>query len=418
MNRNTLISATLLAVFASSTVLPATTLAATAKKASTTPLEISGWIPYWRTEAGTKDAKAHLSQLTEVNPFGYTVKLDGSLHDAMRIGGSDWKSLIKEAKKKRVRVVPTIMWSDTNSIHSILSDPKKRATHVAGIVKMVKDNNFDGVDIDYEGKLAETRPYYTLFLKELSEELSKKKANKWLMCTIEARMPLESRYVGTPPPGIEYANDLPEINKYCDRVRIMTYDQQTADVRLNKEARAAGEFYAPVADKKWVEWVIEYMAKDIDKKKMVIGIATYGYIYQLMPHTDGSGYTYTKLEAFNPGYAVELAKQYGITPTRNRAGELSFTYVPKEQTALLPTQSALAALAPRGTTSANLAAAGAIALAKSKARQAPVQMLWWSDASAIGDKVDLARKLGVKGVAVFKIDGGSDPKMWDVLKKK
>ncbi|MBU2158874.1 hypothetical protein KJ848_01690 [Patescibacteria group bacterium] len=417
MNKKTFITAALLLTFVSGAVLPASALAAK-KKATSTPLEISGWIPYWRTEAGTKDAKAHLSQLTEVNPFGYTVKLDGSLNDAMKVSGSDWQSLFKEAKKKKVRVVPTIMWSDTNSIHAVLSDPKKRAAHVAGIVKMVKDNGFDGVDIDYEGKLAETRPYYSLFLKELASEFSKKNANKWLMCTIEARMPLESRYVGTVPPGIEYANDLPELNKHCDRVRIMTYDQQTADVRLNKEARDAKEFYAPVADTKWVEWVIEYMAKDIDKKKMVIGIATYGYIYQLMPYVDGSGYTYDKLEAFNPSYAVELAKQYGITPTRNRAGELSFTYVPKEQTSLLPSHSVLSALAPKGTTSGNLAAAGALALAKSKNKQAPVQMLWWSDASAIGDKVALARKLGVKGVAVFKIDGGSDPKMWDVLKKK
>ena len=135
-----------------------------------------------------------------------------------------------------------------------------------------------------------------------------------------------------------------------------------------------------------------------------------------MPYTDGSGYNYIKTEAFNPKYAEDLAKQYGITPVRNSAGELSFTYVPKEQTSLLPNQSALAALAPKGTASGNLAAAGALALAKSKNKQAPVNLLWWSDAKAIGDKVALAKKLGVKGVAVFKIDGGSDPKLWDVLK--
>ncbi|MDB5224419.1 MAG: Copper amine oxidase domain protein, partial [Candidatus Adlerbacteria bacterium] len=36
---------------------------------------------------------------------------------------------------------------------------------------------------------------------------------------------------------------------------------------------------------------------------------------------------------------------------------------------------------------------------------------------AIKAKVDLAKKLGVRGVAIFKIDGGEDPAMWSVLPK-
>jgi spore germination protein YaaH len=196
----------------------------------------------------------------------------------------------------------------------------------------------------------------------------------------------------------------------------MTYDQQTADVQLNASARAAKEIYAPVADVKWVEKVVDYMATDIDKKKMVLGVATYGYIYQIMPNTDGSGYGYTKLEAFNPAYATDLAKELGITPERNRAGEMSFSYVPKDQPSSLPTQAALSKLAPKSTASASLAAAGALALAKSKRQQAPFEYITWSDAGAIKQKVDLAKRLKVAGIAVFKIDGGSDPKMWDVLK--
>lgn len=46
----------------------------------------------------------------------------------------------------------------------------------------------------------------------------------------------------------------------------------------------------------------------------------------------------------------------------------------------------------------------------------PFNYLSWSDAQAIADKVALARKLGVRGVAVFKFDGGQDPNMWGVLK--
>ena len=149
---------------------------------------------------------------------------------------------------------------------------------------------------------------------------------------------------------------------------------------------------------------------------MVIGIPTYGYIYQVMPNTNGNGFGYIKIEAFNPAYATKLAKDLKITPERNRAGELSFSYVPKDQPDGLPTQKELARYAPKGTSSAQLATAGALALVKKTGQQAPVTYLTWSDAGAIEQKVDLAKKLGVAGVAVFKIDGGSDPKMWRALK--
>lgn len=395
------------------TTIAFTSLAPAAYAAKkTSSLEVSGWIPYWRTEAGTKEARANLAKMTEVNPFAYSVRTDGSLADTAKLGGADWQRLIKDAKKQGVKVIPTIMWSDTENIHAVLANPTTRAAHVAGIKKVVEDNGFDGIDIDYEGKKAETRTHFSAFLAELNTALGKKQ----LDCTIEARMPLSARFSGTPPANIEYANDLPSINRSCDRVRIMTYDQQTADLELNRAARAAKEIYAPVADVKWVEKVVEYMGQDIDKKKMVIGIPTYGYIYQIMPNTDGSGYGYTKLEAFNPGYATQLAKELGITPERNRAGELSFSYVPKDQPSTLPSQSALERAAPRGTSSANLAAAGALALAKNKKQQAPFEYITWSDAGAIKQKVDLAKRLKVAGVAIFKIDGGADQKMWAAFK--
>ncbi len=395
---------------------PQTTHAATKPAAkpvvAASKLEFSGWLPYWRVASSTSDVLPHLSQLTEVNPFGYTVKNDGSLNDAAKISRDEWQKLFVEAKKHNVRVIPTVMWSNTEAIHTVLSDKKLRAKHVKEIVKMVKDNGFDGVDIDYEGKRAEDRDNYSAFLKELSAEFAKNKANKWVMCTIEARTPPEDLYK-TIPADLEYANDYKAINKYCDRVRLMTYDQQRADLKLNK---AASGIYAPVADTAWVRKVVTLAAKDIDKKKLVIGVATYGYIYQAIPHEDGSGYQYDLIEAFNPKYAADIAKEYGITPARNRAGEMSLTFVPKEMPKPILNNAEVSAKAPKGTSSSLRAAFGATALAKESGKQTPFYILWWSDAKAVEDKVKLARELGIRGVAVFKFDGGEDQGIWKVLK--
>ncbi len=380
-------------------VAPATVHAATTVKKPS--IEISGWIPYWRTATGTADVLPHLSGLTEVNPFGYTVKQDGSLFDAAKIEAGAWDDFLKQARAKKVRVIPSVMWSDTDAIDAVLSDPTLRSKHVDAIVAMVTKNNFDGVDIDYEGKRASNRDDFSAFLKE------------WVTCTIEARTPPDSLYK-TIPTDLEYANDYKAINKYCDRVKLMTYDQESADLKLNK---AATGLYTPVADPAWVTKVVNLAAKDIAKNKIVIGVPTYGYIYQVMPFDDGTGYSYTLLEAFNPKYATDLAKQLGITPMRNSAGELSFSYVPAALSKTgLPSQAQLSARAPKGTPSSLLAAVGATQIARAESKQSPFYLLWWSDSKAVADKVALAKKLGVRGVAVFKFDGGEDQGIWSVLK--
>lgn len=360
-------------------------------------LEISGWIPYWRTATGTIEALAHIDTFTEINPFGYTVKSNGTLADTAKMDSGAWDLLISEAKKKKIRVIPTVMWSDTEAIHRILSNQKTRIALEDEIAALVKAKGFDGIDIDFEGKRAATKPYYSTFLKGLYQRMGK----KWVMCTIEARTPLDSRY-DTIPKDIEYANDFVEINKYCDRVRIMTYDQGTIDVKLNR-ARLAP--YIPVADPAWVEKVITLTAKNIPKKKLVIGIATYGYEYKVTP-LSLYGYRYDMQWAFNPRYATELAASLGITPTRQGSNEIGFMYRPTT-TPIVVSEIISDRTLPTTTTAINQPSINI---------QGPTNILVWSDAKSIKDKVDLAKKLGVRGVAIFKIDGGGDPGMWDVLK--
>ena len=141
--------------------------------------------------------------------------------------------------------------------------------------------------------------------------------------------------------------------------------------------------------------MVNLVAKDIPKRKLILGIPTYGYEYQVTPLSI-EGYRYKMQWALNPEYAFALAGQLGLIPQRNSAGELSFTYI--ATTSPLYTSTAVVAgpaLAAQNTGVFNI--------------------VWWSDALSVIDKVTLAKKLGLRGVAVFKFDGGEDQRIWNVL---
>lgn len=375
-----------------------------AVRADSSSLEVSGWIPYWAASAGTKDARKHLEELSVIFPFNYSIKNDGTLSDLGKIKKSTWKKLFRSAKRKDVLVLPTVMSSNTWLIHGILSDKEKRGDHIDEIVSMVKKGKYDGVDIDYEGKSAETHDAFALFLKELKKELGKKKV---LSCTIEARTPADSLY-RTLPADMRFANDFDAIAKYCDRVNLMTYDQQRADIKLNDAHK--GEPYIPVSDPAWVRKVIELTIKTIPKEKISLGIPTYGHEYEVVVYSDAYQ-EYGKTGAFNPSYGIKTAKKYHLTPERSDAGELHFSF-PAVENAI---QFTSGVSIPKGTSNALRAAAQSFSYTAITKLPTVFYYATWSDAEAIKQKVELAREYDLLGVAIFKIDGNEDPEMWDVL---
>lgn len=343
-------------------------------------LNVSGWIPYWNVKNGTKEAGKQLRVLDEINPFAFSIRADGSLHDTMKLSGRDWQNLFKKARRADVAIIPTIMSGDGAAIHALLTNQTTRAAHIEAIVDMVEENDFDGVDIDYENKLAETNPYFSLFLSELARELG----DKTLSCTIESRTPLQDRYTN-PPASVEYANDFKAINAACDKVKIMMYDQQTIDQNLNRLER--GQPYMPLSDVRWVEKAARLAMQDIDKEKISLAVPTYGFEYQLTDNGNGT-YTYKKLWSFTPNYVKDIERAYRVKASTNNAGEKSLRYT--------TTKSKMKRLDDDGPTGERL--------------------LWWSDAGAVGDKVELARKLGLDGIAIFKIDGANESALWRTLR--
>jgi spore germination protein YaaH len=373
-------------------------------QAESNDLEVAGWVPYWRDTQGIKDVKKHIDDIDIVFPFAFTVTTQGVIKDQAGLGAKEWKSLQKTAKSKDVAIIPTVMWADGASIHNVLSNDILRKAHIKGIVEMVEKGKYQGVDIDYESKNAETINYFSLFLKELKEELD----GKMLTCTVEARTPPDSLYKEVPA-VLTYANDYKEIGTHCDRVEIMAYDQQRADLKLNE--KRTGEPYMPVADIDWVRKVVALAVKDIPNEKILLGLSSYGHHYTVTVAPNWYK-NYQKIGALNVPGILDIAKQYKVTPSRNKAGEMSFTYIPKSSKLKLGSNLKI----PKDTPKGNLVSAKALAYANKTGETVTFNIGWYSDAEAMKQKIDLAKEFDLRGIALFKFDGEEDQKVWNYLK--
>ena len=376
--------------------------------AATDDLTVSGWIPYWRDAEGIKDAKKHIAQIDTVYPFAFTVKLDGTLSDQAGLTDKDWKSFMKLAKSKNVEVIPTIMWASGETIHATLLDTKARAKHVKAIVDMVKKGGYAGVDIDYEGKKSETKLFFSVFLAELKAAMGNEKI---LSCTLEARTPPDSLFRdGEVPEVMNYANDYVSLNTICDRIVLMAYDQQRADMKQNKERQ--GTPYMPVADVDWVEKVVKLALQSFPKEKLVLGIPSYGnhYAITVVPEWYRD---YTRIGALNMPDILDVAKEYKVTPTRNSAGEMGFTYLHKDS----KVKFAKSLKIPKNTPKGLLVAAKALAHANKTGEEVTFRMATYSDAGAMIEKIEQANKYNLGGISFFKIDGEEDQKVWEYLAK-
>lgn len=367
--------------------------------------EVAGWVPWWQDTMGTKSATKNIGSIDTLYPFAYEVNTSGHVVDKANFSEKQWKKLKQLAEKNDVTFVPSIAWFDGEAIHDMLSNTSSRTDHIEEIVELVEDNDFDGIDIDYESRLADTIDYYSLFLKELSAALDEKE----LRCTLEARTPPESLYTDVPK-NIRYSNDYEEIAKYCDVVEIMAYDQQRADLKLNRSKN--GEPYIPVADADWVEKVVKLAIEDIPSEKILLGTPTYGRQWTVTVEPDWFK-SYANVSALNLPDAKSLAKDHKVKLGTNKAGEQSFSFIPDTE----PKKKQIAKMkVPKGTRKGMEAAMQALAYANKTGETVTVRVVWISDAKAIAEKIDLIEQYNLRGIALFKIDGEEDPKIWKLLK--
>jgi 5-hydroxyisourate hydrolase-like protein (transthyretin family) len=181
-------------------------------------------------------------------------------------------------------------------------------------------NNFDGIDLDFEGfafvdgnsTWAKTAPGWVALVKELSAML--RADNKLLSVSTPYNFNPAERQKGY----TVYA--WPQIAPYIDRLRIMTYDYSVSKV-------------GPIGPLAWTEKTVAYAASIMPASKVYLGLAGYGRDW--VTKVDGvcpapfanAIKVGAKAATFVMRDAAALAASYQVTPVFDaKFGEATFTY--------------------------------------------------------------------------------------------
>ena len=289
---------------------------------------LTGWIPYYAMKTALPAALNNADLIKEVMPFWYTLKYDGKTKAAyvsdLYVTGNPSVPIATPLAALRAagfQIIPTITdGTDKLVLANLLASAANRTKIAKTINDYVQLNNFDGIDLDFEGfafvdgntTWDKTAPLWVAFVKELSALLH---ANNKLLS-------VSSPYNFNPAEKQKgytvYA--WPQIAPHIDRLRIMTYDYSVAKV-------------GPIGPLAWTEKTVAYATSIMPASKVYVGLAGYGRdwvtkVEGVCPAPFANAIKVgAKAATFVMRDAATLAANYQVTPLFDeKFGESTFTY--------------------------------------------------------------------------------------------
>lgn len=256
--------------------------------------KVSVYMPWWVEEKAFVSLVKNQNFIYTIHPFWYKLKINGEIETFNGIN----QDIIDFSKANNILIIPSISNDfDAGLVRTVLSSPVLRAEHIKEIQQLVIDNNFDGIDIDYEGLELYDREIFSTFIQELAQILHAN--NKLLTVAVHAKTSDEGTWGGPA------SQDWTVLNSFADSITIMTYDYHWS-------TSAAGDI-APID---WVNDVIEYALTRIDRNKIQLGIHFYGY-----------DWVADSAESLLYEDVQEIISQYSITQIEvSEQGEKYFQY--------------------------------------------------------------------------------------------
>jgi len=311
--------------------------------------------------------------MKEVMPFWFSLKSPTVIRDDYITGNPSWPMADTVCLMRRagLQVIPTMTdGTDKLVLSGYLSNATTRTTLVKTIVDLVLKNNFDGIDLDYEGfafvdgnnTWSTTAPRWVAFIKELSVALH---ANNKLLS-------VSTPYLYNPKEVQKgyFVYAWADIASSIDRLRIMTYDFSVAKP-------------GPMGPLTWTEKTIQYAISVMSASKVYMGLPGYGRdwitsVAGKCPTSAPPGLVAgAKAATFKMNYALAKAAIDGAVPIFNEQySEATYSYVQSFN---------------------GLSAAGAATACTVN------RTVWYQNARSFADRMALVAKYRLGGAAIWTL---------------
>ena len=219
-------------------------------------------IMFWQYGSSLETLGDKVEGVSVVMPTWYSISdEDGSIEDKYS------KDYYERAKSYGYQIWPIITngldkedFNKKEVTSQIMNDEQKRETLIKNIVKVIKDNKLDGINIDFEGMEEEDKYMYTQFLRELYPMV--KQTGAKLSVDIYFTNYIDRKGVG----------------KACDYVMLMGYDQRG---NWSNEAGSISEI-------DWVEKNVKSLIEDsnIPSSKIILGVPFYTRLWEIDANGD------------------------------------------------------------------------------------------------------------------------------------
>jgi spore germination protein YaaH len=234
------------------------------------------------TDESFRDLQRRYRQIGTVYPTYFACAPDASIQ------GNDDHLVTHWAQLRKIQVLPRFDCQKPDVLHRVLTDPKVRSATISRLVAIVRNEQYEGINLDFEAGYATDRDAFSRFTGELSRRLHKNAA--------KLSVEVSAKYDGFETTRSAFY-DYPTLGRLADYVFVMNWGWHW--ITSTPGAPDDLSRFTRVAD---------YVATMPNRSRYILGMPMFGIDW---PNGGGVANRGTPLEHAD---VMGQIAQFGITP--------------------------------------------------------------------------------------------------------